>query len=822
MTLAKFIEIHLSMKVFISNVDAPYGHHLSRIFHSSPVNNRKEEDEEREEDAPPPPETNAENQPPPEKPKESYIVTGTLTKQKENSEQVINLHASVPGPMVYTGDKKKDAARKEAIEKFSVLGQKPAWVDNAVDSDDKAKLKEELLDSNIIIYDLLKNLDEAVWAIETLSEASDTFIGKPKVFILVSTVMTWARTKMEQDDSEAFLSEDEYRRRKPHPNFKAHIAAEKTVMKVGKKSALKTYVVASGLIYHSGDSIFHYLLKSAWHNQDSLVCYGDGNNILPTIHVDDLVNILFELSETQPENRYLLAVDDSKLTQYEITKAISEALGTGKVTKVSKEAALLNKQLTQCEYDMLLVNLRLEPGHAKEMSFEWKYESGIIENLGILIQEYKDARGLQPLKIIIHGPPGVGKTPLSIKLAQHYDIHRVDVEKVFTEAMARLERHAAMANIPQAEGENVDEGEGDIEADKELFEEIQEAIRANTNSNSQNLTLMQKVPQDYLINFVKEKLKSMPSRNQGFVLDGYPLTFEQAVQLFKSTESEEDKNNLNPMDPLIAPEFVISLEMPDEVIKERNMNLPESVVAGTKYAEDVLTKRLEEFRSLNHDENTVLNYFDEHEVHPIIVNFEQILNACGQSNQPQQNQSNQQNLQQQQQSIQQGQQTTQQQTPSQNNNAPSNTGIANNNIESGNSSVMGNIMEGIEKVLKFVSEKVGPPRNYGPTVEQLKEKKRKMEEILMMENALAEEERVRKEKEEMEKHNKSVAEWNLRLEEVRKQEQEVLEAQSVPLRNYLMKHVMPTLTSGLIDVCKVRPDDPIDYLSEFLFKVRKK
>jgi adenylate kinase len=47
---------------------------------------------------------------------------------------------------------------------------------------------------------------------------------------------------------------------------------------------------------------------------------------------------------------------------------------------------------------------------------------------------------------------------------------------------------------------------------------------------------------------------------------------------------------------------------------------------------------------------------------------------------------------------------------------------------------------------------------------------------------------------------------NARMEEIRKQEQEVLEAQSVPLRNYLMKYVMPTLTSGLIEVCKVRPE----------------
>ena len=54
---------------------------------------------------------------------------------------------------------------------------------------------------------------------------------------------------------------------------------------------------------------------------------------------------------------------------------------------------------------------------------------------------------------------------------------------------------------------------------------------------------------------------------------------------------------------------------------------------------------------------------------------------------------------------------------------------------------------------------------------------------------------------------------NTRLEEVRKQEQEVLEAQSVPLRNYLMKYVMPTLTSGLIEVCKVRPEVSLDETS---------
>ena len=50
------------------------------------------------------------------------------------------------------------------------------------------------------------------------------------------------------------------------------------------------------------------------------------------------------------------------------------------------------------------------------------------------------------------------------------------------------------------------------------------------------------------------------------------------------------------------------------------------------------------------------------------------------------------------------------------------------------------------------------------------------------------------------------------LAQVRREEQEMLETQSIPLRNYLMQHVMPTLTQGLVEVCKVRPDDSVDYL----------
>ncbi len=54
---------------------------------------------------------------------------------------------------------------------------------------------------------------------------------------------------------------------------------------------------------------------------------------------------------------------------------------------------------------------------------------------------------------------------------------------------------------------------------------------------------------------------------------------------------------------------------------------------------------------------------------------------------------------------------------------------------------------------------------------------------------------------------------------VQAEEQEMLETQSTPLRNYLMQHVMPTLTQGLIQVCKVKPDDAVDYLVRNVYQI---
>ena len=64
------------------------------------------------------------------------------------------------------------------------------------------------------------------------------------------------------------------------------------------------------------------------------------------------------------------------------------------------------------------------------------------------------------------------------------------------------------------------------------------------------------------------------------------------------------------------PEVVICLDATDEFLKMRIMNLPENVVAGTHNTEEGLVRRLADYRALNTEDETVLNYFDEFEIHP--------------------------------------------------------------------------------------------------------------------------------------------------------------------------------------------------------------
>eukprot|EP00731_Ephydatia_muelleri_P027932 Em0019g805a len=410
-----------------------------------------------------------------------------------------------------------------------------------------------------------------------------------------------------------------------------------------------------------------------------------------------------------------------------------------------KESALLNKELSQCQYDQLMLNIQLEALCVKDsLQFVWVSEAGLVEQLPQIIKEYKETRNLLPIRVCVLGPPGVGKTTIIEQLCKHYKLHHLKIADVIKQNVERLEKLAARTS-------KQDENEED-DARAQQAKEHLDLLKEDTAENNGRYS------DQHIVEFYKETLKSKPCQNQGFILDGFPKTCEQAKELFAEEEEEGDKDEgeKDAKEPtynkLLMPETIVSLDASDDFLKTRIMNLPESKVAGTHNTEEGLLRRLALFREQNEDDVTVLNYFDELEIHPSHVDVEK------------------------------------------------------------------DSSQNMADTIEHIKELIGEPRNYGPTPEEIMEMERKAKEERLRQEAREREERDQHEAEERSLRAKREAEWTDQLTRIKREEQEMLETQSIPLRNYLMKNVMPTLTQGLIEVCKVKPDDPVDYLAEYMFK----
>ncbi|KAM9807449.1 adenylate kinase 7 [Neosynchiropus ocellatus] len=614
------------------------------------------------------------------------------------------------------------------------------WVKEQYFQLNREQLLLKLMKCDVIIYNITqhpKQLEEASWALAALHHNMDDFT-KTKTYILISTVMTWADSKPDRhDDEDLPFTDVNFRTRRAHPNFRKHIDLEKKVVKLGKtnKIMFPTYVVVSGLQYGMGEQIFHIFFKMSWLGlEKEIPVYGNGSNFVPTIHVNALASVIHNLIDYPPQPYYLIAVDTANNSMEEIVKAVASVLGPGKITQKPFEDVYLDQDLSMMEIDSLHVNLHMEAVCLREWfpSIQWVCESGLVENMEFVVEEYRQTRGLLPIRLCVIGPPAVGKTTMSKKICEHYRLHHITVKETISEALAQLE--------DATQNDDSDEDSEDVAMVERKL--LREDMAQNGGYLSEHL----------LIKLMKNKLLSNPCKNQGFVLDGFPMTFQQARETFfaEDHESEDEATHIFSPSKNIMPEFVLYLEASDTFLRDRVINLSEKVAQEHNYQEECFLQSLAKYRQRNLEDETVVNYFDELEIPT------QYLTISCETDQ--------------------------------------------------------------HFLIQKILDTVGVPRNYGLDTQEVQvQERRRIAERMRREHQQREDEEI-KENEEARQRTARWEKWTEALREVKDQEEELLDAHSVPLRNYLMKHVMPPLTLGLIECCSNQPQDPVDFLAEYLIK----
>ncbi|KAA3678531.1 adenylate kinase [Paragonimus westermani] len=576
--------------------------------------------------------------------------------------------------------------------------------------------------------------------VETLHENMHKFMEQ-KMFILLSSVLTWAKSPvLDENDPNLPFSDEDYPRRKAHNNFREHLKLEKTTIHLGKTDKLKllTYVLVSGVTYGEKQNVLHHFFKS--------------------------------IVELRPTRHYIIAKDESQCTLHEIIKAISKALTTGKVKTVTREDALLIEELTQNHIDQLLINLRMEPSFLKEHArLRWHCEVGLVEDINNITKEFKLARQLivrvgfkaSQYRQRVHNKT-VSSTFYPISIDSRSKKRRIEAAAVAGGPNDRqLLRGQKQQNDLDTEEDDDEQNGGDL-GDSELME----AIQQNMEENNGRLDV------GYLNDFFRQKLNSKPCQNQGYIMDGYPKSRKHAVGLFSNyaadRENEEEAENemdesqetkektdmaptaselfakqylslglditdvreeprLLPRQPIptqlpkgLLPNYVLELQASDKFLRDRIMNMPESKVHGTHYTEAGLVRRLGEYRS------------NQLGLNPL---------------------------------------------------APTATSIPMSDLESA----------------QISANQISPLASASINENSVRAYFDSKGVVQIPINVMNDESELAKQ------------------EAVLEEETDMLHKEAEPLRTYLRKYVMSTLAQGLTECVRKRPEDPIDFLAQYLF-----
>ena len=410
-----------------------------------------------------------------------------------------------------------------------------------------------------------------------------------------------------------YYKESEYRKRIPNSRYITYKMLENLALS-NTNPMLNVYVICPGFIYGCGEYFFFDYFRKSWIGGiDYIPIIGDGMNFIPTIHILDLIQIIRRIIEKKPIINYIFACDKTKNpTMKNIIRSISKGIGSIDIKNLNDfdidEIDIPN--FNELNIDVQIKSSKVtedEPQKPNESiedynkrKFKWHCEKGIPENMDLISQEFNLYRGIKPIKIIITGPPSGGKSYIAEKIAKQFKITHLTMVNICQWAK----------NLKNMLGEETRQKMKENE-EKVLIAEDEYEHRKNKKKTDPpfNPSSYRKFSSEFVGKLLKEKLGTGECAGKGYVLDNYPKTYIDCLNVFgkahkkmvkvikndeekkeeKKEEKEKDKKDKNKdkENDIEQDEYIEQIEY--EIIKSL---LPDSVIMINNYTEESLKNKL--------------------------------------------------------------------------------------------------------------------------------------------------------------------------------------------------------------------------------------
>ena len=622
---------------------------------------------------------------------------------------------------------------------------------------------------------------------------------------------------------------------------------------------LNIYIICAGLPYGGCETIFNYFFKSTWlQNPIDLPYYGSGDNLIPTIHIKDLARIVKRLSDTKSESPYIFAIDKTKdKTLKNIISSMSINIGSGRTESIEYDKNLIRNlplkyedfyidpvKFEKSNLEMLItqhelqwtrylgIDVMLKPSKFIDSEFEWHCKEGIPSNSKKLLEEFCGYRKLRPLRIVMNCKDENYRKLYAEKLSQFYNIPVINFELI----MNKLSQ-----NIDELTQEEVYMNDKYFKL-KERFEFLEEHPEY---LNEANELLYDKT--EIMFECLKYLLNSNAALNRGYVLEGIPVNTDEVEKLYyfkKEVKVEEGEEEEKPE------------EEEEEEVEEEEEKKDDEGNAG----DDVDEAQKEEGDGDNKEGEG--NDGEEKEQQEEGDNGDdEDANKDDDDKANEQQQQDEDKPNEQQEEGDNGDEDGQKKKKKKKKKVkkikpkkyklkfdktllpesvitlsqiePETKEVENfyweveefyqdNKIE-----ILNLVYEDKEKddpeeifeLMRIYVERNGRPFNYFSLKDEdinknrityVQDKQKSIEDNLQ--RIKEEEDRIQQEKEDA--YWKKMEE---RIDSIKKDKEHLEQNEKVPTRKFLLVNIMPTLTKGLLEVCKINPIDPIDYLADFLF-----